>query len=62
MNKYLLLLLMLALPVYSAEQVVDINQINNKVILLENVLADIKSRGGHLFTQNQLFKDGYFFF
>ncbi len=61
MNKKLLLPLLFALPVYSAEQAVDIKQINNKVILLENVLADIKSNAGNLFSDNQLFKDGYLY-
>jgi len=59
MNKYLLLPILLALPVYSAEQAVDLKQINSKVILLENVLADIKSNAGNLFNDNPLFKDGY---
>tara|TARA_R110001583_G_C5671699_1_gene411412 strand:- start:6722 stop:7570 length:849 start_codon:yes stop_codon:yes gene_type:complete len=61
MNKLLLLPLLLALPVCSAEQAVDLKQINSKVILLENVLADIKTNAGNLFNDNQLFKDGYLY-
>lgn len=61
MNKLLLLPLLLALPVFSAEQAVDFEQINSKVSLLENVLADIKSNAGNLFNDNQRFKDGYLY-
>jgi len=61
MNKRILLPLLFALPVYSAEHAVDLKQINSKVILLENVLADIKSNAGNLFEENQLFKDGYLY-
>ena len=54
-----LLLMVFVCSSYSAPKKSTLDQMNNKVYLIEYVLKDIKKKSGDLLGKNQLFSDGY---